>query len=138
MDILDLKGYGPENIRENSYIMVVFDNFSKIGWRIPSKNEYGQIKRDSFKNILKTSKSTPNLPETDDDGEFVNKFFTNFLNKNSIKRYSRNTSFGVVFVKRFNRTFRDLLKKPVFGKCEGNWIDVLSVITKQYSNHVLT
>ena len=34
---------------------------------------------------------------------------------------------------RFTRTVRDLLKRPVFEKCESNWIDVLPTITKHYN-----
>ena len=43
---------------------------------------------------------------------------------------------GSVFAKRFNPSIRDLLKKPVFEKGDGNWIDVLPTITKQYNNRV--
>ena len=32
----------------------------------------------------------------------------------------------------------DLLKKPVFEKKDGNWIDILPKITKQYNNRVHT
>ena len=62
--------------------------------------------------------------------------FQDFLNKNNIKHYSRNSSFGSVFAERFNRTIRDLLKKVVFEKGDGKWIDILQVITKQYNNKV--
>ena len=58
------------------------------------------------------------------------------MNKNSIKLYSRNSSYGAVFAERFNRTIRDLLKRPVFEKGDGNWIDVLPKITKQYNNRI--
>ena len=58
------------------------------------------------------------------------------LNKNNIKLYSRNSSYGAVFAERFNRTIRDLLKKPVFEKGDGNWIDVLPTITKQYNTRI--
>ena len=43
---------------------------------------------------------------------------------------------GIVFAERFNRSIKDLLKKPVFEKSDGNWIDVLPTITKQYNNRV--
>ena len=54
-----------------------------------------------------------------------------FLITNKINIYSRKISQGVVFAERFNRTVRDLSNRPVFEKCENNWIDVLSVITRQ-------
>ena len=62
--------------------------------------------------------------------------FQDFLNKNIIKLYSRNSSFVSVFAEKFIRTIRDLLKRPVFEKGDGNWIDVLPTITKQYKNRI--
>ena len=135
-DILDLKDYGPENNRNYRYVLVVIDNFSKFGWTIPLKNKTGQTIKDSFENILINSKRRPNLIETDRGKEFYNNIFQEFLNKNNIKLYSRNSSYGAVFAERFNRTIRDLLKRPVFEKGDGNWIDVLPTITKQYNNKV--
>ena len=40
------------------------------------------------------------------------------------------------FAERFNKTIRDLLKRPVFENDDGNWIDVLPTITKQYYNRI--
>ena len=136
LDILDLKDYGPKNNRGYRYVLVTIDNFSKYGWTIPLKNKNAQTIKDSFENILINSKRSPNLIETDRGKEFYNNIFQDFLNKNNIKLYSRNSSYGAVFAERFNRTIRDLVKKPVFEKGDGNWIDVLPVITKQYNNRI--
>ena len=68
--------------------------------------------------------------------DFFNSIFQDFLNKNNIKLYSRNSSYGAVFAGRFNCTIRDLLKRPVFENSDGNWIDALPKITKQYNNRV--
>ena len=62
----------------------------------------------------------------------------NFLENKNIKHYSRNTSLGDVFAELFNRTIRDLPRKPVFEEAEGNSIDVFFVLTKQYNNQVHT
>ena len=136
LDILDLKDYGPENNRNYRYVLVVIDNFSKFGWTIPLKNKNAQTIKDSFENIIISSKRKPNLIESDRGKEFYNNIFQDFLNKNNIKLYSRNSSYGAVFAERFNRTIRDLLKRPVFEKGDGNWIDVLPTITKQYNNRI--
>ena len=136
LDILDLKDYGPENNRGYRYVLVVIDNFSKYGWTIPLKNKNAQTIKDSFENILIGSKRKPNLIETDRGKEFYNNIFQDFLNKNNIKLYSRNSSYGAVFAERFNRTIRDLLKKLVFEKSDGNWVDILPTITKQYNNRI--
>ena len=136
LDILDLKDYGPENNRKYRYVLVVIDNFSKYGWTIPLKNKNAQTIKDSFENILISSKRKPNLIETDRGKEFYNNVFQDFLNKNNIKLYSRNSSYGAVFAERFNRTIRDLLKKIVFEQGDANWIDLLPTITKQYNTRI--
>ena len=138
LDILDLKDYGPENNRGYRYVLVIIDNFSKYGWTIPLKNKNAQTIKDSFEKILIGSKRKPNSIGTDRVKEFYNNIFQDFLNKNDIKIYSRNTSLGAVFAERFNRTIRDLLKKPVFEQGDAKWIDILPKITKQYDNRVHT
>ena len=35
LDILDLKDLGPENNRGYRYVLVIIDNFSKFGWKVP-------------------------------------------------------------------------------------------------------
>ena len=136
LDILDLKDYGPENNRKYRYVLVVIDNFSKFGWTIPLKIKNAQTINDYFENSLITSKRKPNLIETDRGKEFYNNIFQDFLNKNNIKLYSRNSSYGAVFAERFNRTIRDLLKKIVFEQGDAKWIDNLPTITKQYNNRI--
>ena len=136
LDILDLKDYGPENNRGYRYVLVTIDNFSKYGWTIPLKNKYAQTIKDSFENILISSKRKPNLIESDRGKEFYNNIFQDFLNENNIKLYSRNSSYGAVFAERFNRTIRDLLKKIVFEQGDAKWIDILPTITKQYNNRI--
>ena len=136
LDILDLKDYGPENNRGYRYVLVIIDNFSKFGWTIPLKNKNVQTIKDSLENILTNSKRKPDLIETDRGKEFYNNIFQDFLNKNNIRLYSRNSSYGAVFAERFNRTIRDLLKKIVFEQSDANWIDVLPTITKQYNNRI--
>ena len=133
LDILDLKDYGSENNRGYRYVLVIIDNFSKLGWIIPLKNKNAQTIKDSFENLLISSKRKPNLIESDRGKEFYNNIFQDFFNKNNIKLYSRNSSYGAVFAERFNRTIRDLLKEPVSEKGDSNWIDILPTITEQYN-----
>ena len=124
LDILDLKDYGPENNRGYRYVLVIIDNFSKYGFTVPLKNKNAQTIKDSFENILINSKRSPNLIGSDRDKGFYNNIFQDFLSKNNIKLSSRNSSYGAVFAERLNRTIKDLLKKPVFEKGDGNCIDV--------------
>ena len=116
MDILDLKNYGPENNRGYRYVLILIDGFSKFGWTTALKNKSAQTIKDYFENILSSSKRKPKLIETDRGKDFYNNMFQDFLNKNNIKLYSRNSSYGAVFAERFNLTIRNLLKRPVFEK----------------------
>ena len=116
LDILVLKHYGPKSNRGYRYVLVVIDNFSKNVWTLPIKNKNAQTSKDSFENILMSSNTKPNLIESDRGNEFYKIFFQDVLNKNNIKLFSRNRSYGAVFAERFDRTIRDLLKKIVFKK----------------------
>ena len=136
LDILDLKDYGPENNRGYRYVLVTIDIFSKYGWTVPLKNNNAQTIKDSFEKILISSKRKPNLIESDRGKEFYNKVFQELPDNNNIKLYSRNKYLGAVFAERFNKSIRNLLKKPVFERGDGNWIDILSTITKQNNNKV--
>ena len=136
LDILDLKDYGSKNNRGYRYVLVTIDKFSKFGWTIPLKNKNAITIKDSFENILISSKRKPNLIESDRGKEFYNNIFQDFLNRNNIKLYSRNSSYGAVFAERFNRTIRDLLKKIVFEQGDAKWIDILPTVTKQYNNRI--
>ena len=136
MDLLDMIDYGVKNNKGYRYILVVIDNFSKFGWVVPLKNKFAQTITDEVSNLINESKRKPNLIETDDGKEFVNKTFNDFLKPNDIKRYSRYTNKGAVFAERFNRTIRNLLKKPVFEKGNANWLDELSLVIKKYNNTI--
>ena len=135
LDILDLNDYGPENSRGYRFVLVTIDNFSKFGWTIPLKKKCSNNGR-LFRKYFNKFQKKPNLIETDRGREFYNNIFQDFLNKSIIKLYSRNTYLGAVFAERFNKSVRDLLKRPVFEKGDGNWIDNLSTITKQYNNRI--
>ena len=134
-DLLDMNDYGIKNNKGYRCILVVIDNFSKFGWTIPVKNKYAQSITDAFSQIIKTSRRKPNL-ETDDGIEYVNNIFNEFLINHNIERYSRNTPLGAVFAERFNRTIRNLLKKPVFEKGRADWLSELPSVFKQYNNTI--
>ena len=131
-----MKSYAPENKRGYRYVLVVIDNFSELGWTLILKYKNSQKVKDSSEKILINSKRSPNLVETQRGKELLSEAFTDFLNEIINKVYSRSASSGAVFAERFNRTIRDLLKRPVFLKRDGNWILLLSTLTKQYNKRI--
>ena len=108
------------------------NSFSKFGWNVSPKNKKAQTIKDSLEIILISSTRKPNLFGTDRGKEFHNSTFQGFLNGSNIKIYSRKISPGAVFAERLNRTVTELLKRHVFERSDGDWIDVLPTITKQY------
>ena len=130
-DLLDMNDYGIKNSKGYRYILVVIDNFSKLGWTVPLKNKNAQSITDTFSQITKTSRRKPNLLETDESKDYVNKIFNEFLNNHNIRRYSRNIDKGAVFAERFKRTIRNLIKKPVFEKGRADWLSELPSVIRQ-------
>ena len=129
------KYYGSENNTGYNFVFVIIGNFIKFGWTVSLKNKKAQSITNSFENIV-ISKRKPKLIRSDRGKEFFKYFFQKFVNNNNNKHYSRNRSLGAVFAERFNFIIRILLKRPVFERGDGNWIDILSTITIQYNNRV--
>ena len=125
-----MNDYGIKNNKVYRYILVVIDKYSKFGWTIPLKNKYAKSITDAFSQFAKSSKRKPNLLETNDGKEYVNKIFNEFLNNHNIKRCSRNTTLGAVLAERFTRIIRTLLKKPVFLKGNTDSLSELPSIIK--------
>ena len=96
-DILDLKDYGPKNSRRYRYVFVIIDNFSKFGWTVPLKNKNAQTIKDSFENILISSKRKPIIIECDRGEEFYNNILQDFFGKkhyqNLFKKYFSRSCF---------------------------------------------
>ena len=135
-DLLDMNDYGPKNNRAYRYILVVFDNFSKIVWTIPWKNKNAHSITDAFLEFIKSSNQKPNLLETDDGKEYVNENFYEFLNNNNFKRYSHYTNKEALIAERFNRIIRNFLKKPVFLAGNANWISEFPSVNNQYNTTI--
>ena len=76
--------YDPKNNRGYRYFLVVIDNVCNFGWTIPLKNKYAQSLTDAFSEKIKSSNRKPNLLETDDGKEYVNKNFNELLKNNKI------------------------------------------------------
>ena len=114
-DILDLIDYGPEIILNYRYVLVIIDNFSKLGWTVPLKNKNARTIKGSFESLI-SSKSKPHLIQTDGGKEFYKIIYQNFLINNNIKHYSKNRSLGAVFAEKISRTIKDDLEKVVFEK----------------------
>ena len=68
--------------------------------------------------------------ETNEGREFVTRVVTNFLNKNTIKRYSRYISRGAAVAEKNVGTTKNLIELLHFQKLVGNWVDETNSVTK--------
>ena len=118
LDILDLKDYGPENNNNYRYVLVMIDNFSKFGWTVPLKNKNAQTIRDSFENILISSKRKPDLIETDRGKEFYNNIFQDFLNEKTISNFIQEIVHTVLFLLRDTTLLLEIYSNDPFLKKE--------------------
>ena len=68
--------------------------------------------------------------------EFHNTTFLHYLKEQNIRIYSTNSDLRAVFVERFNRTFLDLIKEPMYIESKGNWFNHLDAALQKYNNRV--
>ena len=123
-------------IKGYRYIIVIFENFSEYTWCIPLKNEYGEKITKEFSNNLSTSRRLLLKIESDRGKEWYNSIFQKSLKVRNIHHYSRFTEKAPSKAKKFIRTVRNLLKKPVFLAGNADWLSDLPSITKKYNNTV--
>ena len=136
IDLADMIDYKISNNKGYRFKFIIIDNYSKYLWAIPLKNKYGQTITNEFSIILTTSKQKPLKIEYDRGSEFYNSIFQNLLKAKNIQHYSRFTDEGPSIAQRVIRTVRNLLKKPVFGKGNADWLSELPSVIKQYNKTI--
>ena len=69
-------------------MLSINDKVCKFRWTVPTNNNFAQTVSVSIEIILKTS-TKHNTIEADDGKEFSGEIFTDIIEKNFMKRYSR-------------------------------------------------
>ena len=104
IDLITMIKYAKQN-NNYKYILTVIDFFSNYSWCYPLKNKNSTEIINSFKDIFKKSKRSPNFIQSDEGSEFTNKSVQNFFNENNIKWYHTfNRDIKCSICERFNRT----------------------------------
>ena len=109
--------------------------FSKYSWCYPLKTKnYNEI-MNSFKDIFKKSKRSPNFIQSDEGSEFTNKQVQKFFNDNNIKWYhTYNRDIKCSICERFNRTILNEIYKNFTLNSNTIWINDLDKLVKEYNN----
>ena len=87
-DLADMKSLSKLNKRIK-YLFCAIDLFIKYAWVVPIKGKKGVSIVNAFKCFLDSSKRKPNKIWVDQDGEFYNNLFKNFLRINDIEVCSK-------------------------------------------------
>ena len=114
------------------YLLCAIDSFSKYVWVIPIKDKKRTSIVDAFKKII-PEKRKPNKIWVDQDSEFYNNAFKDFLKINNIEMYSTYNEGNSVLAERFIRTFK---KKHMTAIQTNIYFDVLDDIVNKYNNTV--
>ena len=89
-----------------------------------------------FKKILNNSNRNPNKIWVDQESEFYNKSFKDFLKTNNIEMYSTYNEGKSVVAERFIRTLKNKIFKHMTAISKNVYFDVLDDIVNKYNNTV--
>jgi len=132
IDLIDVSKIKDEN-KNNTFLLVVIDCFSKMAWITPLLNKSALVVLAGFKEILQKSKRKPKFIQVDSGLEFYNKDFKNFCNKNKIKLYSTFSELKAVIVERFNRTIREKMQRYFTYVDNNQFLPVLDNLVLSYN-----
>lgn len=130
-DLVDMQGLKKFN-SGYSYILTAIDVFSRYAWAVPLKSKSFPNVIEGFKILFKDYK--PQLLQTDDGSEFINKNIQQFFNENGIKQFSIKSEFKAAMVERFHRTLRGRMYRNFTKNATKKWVDVLPSLLESYNN----
>src|SRR3984893_19607517 len=100
------------------------------------KDKKGETVTDAFKLIVKNSDRRPRHIWVDQGKEFYNKNMDQWLEENSINRYSTYGEHKSCVVERVNRTLKEKMWKRFTAENTRNWVDMLYRLITEYNNNV--
>ena len=116
--------------------MCAIDLFSKYAWVIPLKDKKGVRIFNAFQKLLDSSNRKSNKIWVDQDSEFYNNSFKDFLKINSTEMYSTYNEGKSVVAERFIRTLKNKIFKHMTAISKNVYFDVLDDIVNKYNNTV--
>ena len=118
------------------YLLCAIDLFSKYARVISIKDKKGTSIVNAFKKIISEGQRKPNKIWVDQDSEFYNQSFKDFLKINNIEMCSTYNEGKSVVAERFIRTLKYKIFKHMTIISKNVYIDVLNDIVNEYNNTV--
>ena len=88
---------------------------------------------DAFKKVVKTSRRKPKRLWVDQDTEFYNRVFREWLEKNDVEMYSVYNEGKAVVVERFNRTMKEWMWRYFSANNTHRYYDILDTLISSYN-----
>ena len=117
------------------YFLCAIDLFSKYAWVFPLKDKKGTNIVNAFQKIISEGRK-PNKIWVDQDSEFYNNFFKDFLKIKNIEMYSTYNEGKYVVAERFIRILKNKIFKHITAISKNVYFDVIDDIVNKYNNTV--
>lgn len=135
IDLLDVSKLAPYNGNVR-YLLTMIDCFSRFAMVSPVKRKLGTHVAAAIENTYKTIGRLPMKAQSDQGGEFLSPEVKAVWRKYRIKWYYVSSSTKAPIVERFNRFFRRLLMKSVFGQSRPRYLELLPDIVNYYNSKI--
>lgn len=128
-DLVEMLPYACEN-RNNRYILMAINIFSKVGYVRALKNKIGVEVAHALRSIFDSLGYQLKHLRVDAGKEFYNVTVTKLLDEYGIKRYSTFTTKKASFCERFNRTLKNRMWKEFSMNGNYKWLNLSDKIEK--------
>ena len=121
--------------KNNTFILLVIDVFTKVIYAEPMKRKLGENTAEAMEKILAKVESAPVMLVTDRGREFYNSAFRNVMFSNGINHFSTPTltKFKASVAERAIRTIKTRIGRYMQDTKSNTWIDVLDDIVEGYN-----
>ena len=130
-DLVDMTKYSRMN-KGYKYIFTNIDIFSKYACSFPLKTKTIRKIKSCFQKIFKERK--PKFIWADQESSFFSKEMLKFFEDHNVKIYYTFINLKAVFIKRFNRSLRELMMKEFVKNNNTIWYNILPNLIKTYNN----
>lgn len=134
MDLLDVSRLAPYNSNYR-YLLTIICCFSRFAFVRPLKRKLPSHVAAAIDDVYKQNKNRiPRNAQTDLGGEFLGPDTKAIFKKYTIHWYSVPGVIKGAFIERFNRSFRNIMSKPLFGQSRPRYLDILQQLVDQYNS----
>ena len=133
-DLADMQSLNKYN-KGIKYLLCAIDLFSKYAWVVTLKDKKGTNIVNAFLEIISKGRK-PNKIWVDQDSEFYNTSFKDFLKMNNIEIYSTYNEGKSVIAERLIKTLKNKIFKHMTATSRNVYFNALDDIVNKYNNTV--